>query len=97
MSKESGMASWKELELGCALLRPASAADLKTGDWRSMRPVIDHDTCIKCGRCYIYCPDVSYTRDEELRPVWDSYHCKGCGICAKECPVDAITMVEEVE
>lgn len=93
--RDKGAHSWKDVALGCALIRTASAADLRTGDWRSRRPVIDYDTCIQCGRCYIYCPDVAYTKNEEGEPIWNEYYCKGCGICARECPVDAIAMVEE--
>ena len=41
MAKETGIMSWKELELGIAITRPGNAGELKTGDWRSMRPVTD--------------------------------------------------------
>jgi pyruvate ferredoxin oxidoreductase delta subunit len=95
MAKETGMISWKELALGCAITKPGSAADLKTGDWRSQHPVTDYEKCIKCGRCYIYCPDMAYTQNKDGYYEVNLYYCKGCGICAKECPTDAITMVEE--
>ena len=95
MAKETGMISWKELALGCAITRPGSAADLKTGDWRSQHPVTDYEKCIKCGRCYIYCPDMAYTQNKDGYYEVNLYYCKGCGICAHECPTDAITMVEE--
>jgi phenylglyoxylate dehydrogenase delta subunit len=26
------------------------------GDWRSMRPVVDRDKCVKCAVCWLYCP-----------------------------------------
>jgi pyruvate ferredoxin oxidoreductase delta subunit len=95
MAKETGMISWKDLALGCAITRPGSAADLKTGDWRSQHPVTDYEKCIKCGRCYIYCPDMAYTENKDGYFEVNLYYCKGCGICAKECPTDAITMIEE--
>jgi pyruvate ferredoxin oxidoreductase delta subunit len=95
VAKETGSISWKELEPGCTILKPGSASELRTGDWRSAYPVTDLDTCIKCGQCYIYCPDMVYSRNEEGYYIQDYYFCKGCGICAKECPVDAIKMLQE--
>ena len=41
MAKETGMVSWKDLALGCAIVKPGSSAELKTGDWRSERPETD--------------------------------------------------------
>lgn len=95
MAKETGSISWKELELGCTIIKPGSASELRTGDWRSAYPVTDLDTCIKCGQCYIFCPDMVYSQKPDGFYEANMYYCKGCGICAKECPADAITMVEE--
>lgn len=95
MAKETGIQSWKELALGCAVMEPGSASELKTGDWRSMYPVTRWDECIKCGQCYIFCPDMVYSRTEEGYYLQNYYYCKGCGICARECPVKCIDMVEE--
>lgn len=86
---------WKELELGCVVIEPGSASVEKTGDWRSERPVRDTTKCIKCGACYIYCPEACIHEDEEGFFEADLYYCKGCGICAHECPRKVITMVEE--
>ncbi|MCI0497948.1 MAG: 4Fe-4S binding protein [Thermoplasmata archaeon] len=70
---------------------------LKTGSWRTFRPVIDRDKCIKCFICWKFCPDVSVrVKDEDSYPEIDYEFCKGCGICARECPKDAIDMVLEV-
>jgi phenylglyoxylate dehydrogenase delta subunit len=64
------------------------------GDWRSMRPVVDRDKCVKCAVCWLYCP----VQCVEEKPAWFDFNlktCKGCGICANECPQRAITMVPE--
>lgn len=86
---------WQDLELGTAITEPGSSRFYKTGDWRSFRPVVDKTKCIKCGLCYIFCPDAAIYEDEEGFFVANLDYCKGCGICAKECYVNCIKMVEE--
>ena len=92
---QKALISWRELELGTTITTPGNAAELKTGDWRSMRPVLDEEKCIKCGMCAVYCPEFCISEQEDglFRP--DFFYCKGCGICAYECPKDAISMVTE--
>ena len=70
---------------------------VKNAGWRSVRPVIDGETCIGCYRCYMFCPDgVIFKEDKaEKRVAIDYDFCKGCGICAKVCPVQAIRMEDE--
>ncbi len=99
---DEGMQSWKSLALGCAMPEAGSSSRFNTGDWRSKRrPLTDREKCIKCGRCYILCPDMCYTPDTEADEAgyynWDSFYCKGCGICIVECPKDAISWIDEKE
>ncbi|MDP2718791.1 MAG: 2-oxoacid:acceptor oxidoreductase family protein, partial [Dehalococcoidia bacterium] len=89
--------SWKEILVGCAVNTPGSTVEYSTGDWRSQRPVWDHDKCIKCGICYIVCPQACVGQNEEKFFIANYYHCFGCGICATECWPKAISMVEEKE
>lgn len=72
----------------------------RTGDWRSLRPVIDHTKCIPsvkkksaCLLCWLYCPEGVVTSTIPVQI--DLEYCKGCGICAEECPAKAIEMVRE--
>jgi len=72
----------------------------KDGDWRSVRPEIDHSRCIpsrnnrpSCFICWLYCPEAVVQR--KIPVEIDLEYCKGCGICAEECPAKAIEMVEE--
>ena len=83
-----------------ALCKPAAGEAGRTGDWRDVRPVIDHAECtaVKKGRpscflCWLYCPEgvVRMTIPVEI----DLTYCKGCGICAEECPAGAIGMERE--
>jgi pyruvate ferredoxin oxidoreductase gamma subunit len=87
---------WKDILPGCVVIKPGSASEYRTGDWRSQHPVYNYEKCNKCGLCYIYCPEGCIRpKDDEFYDA-DLFYCKGCGICAKECPKDAITMVEEI-
>ena len=92
MSEKKG---WKELPIGIVIAEPGNISQYKTGDWRTFRPVIDQEKCIKCNFCWVYCPDSAILVDSEGEYDVDLDYCKGCGICAKECPVKCIEMVEE--
>lgn len=89
--------SWKELEVGFVVTTPGSASSYRTGDWRSERPIMHKERCVKCGSCYIYCPDSAVYLTEGGDFEIDLFYCKGCGICENECPRGAISMVEEAE
>lgn len=68
-----------------------------TGAWKTFRPVVDREECIKCYICWKFCPEPCISIDEETGyPVVDLGHCKGCGICAEECPKNCIEMELEV-
>ncbi|WP_029893810.1 4Fe-4S binding protein [Desulfohalovibrio reitneri] len=92
---DKALTAWRDLALGAAITRPGSAADLKTGDWKTLRPKVDEEKCIKCALCGVYCPEFCISENEEGYWHSDPFYCKGCGICANECPKDAITMVLE--
>jgi len=89
--------SWKELNVGCTIDEPGNAATYRTGDWRSQRPVYNKDRCIRCGTCYVFCPDMAIKIMQDGYIEHDLYYCKGCGICAQECPTGAIAMKDEEE
>jgi pyruvate ferredoxin oxidoreductase gamma subunit len=95
-AKES-LPSWRELAPGFVVTEPGNARSYRTGDWRAQRPIFNHDRCIKCGICSLFCPEDCITQNEEGYFEADLYYCKGCGICARECWTQAITMVEEVK
>ena len=97
MAKSESEITWKDLEMGGIVTEPGNAAQYKTGDWRSQRPIFDKDKCIKCGQCYLYCPEGCINQTEDGYFEADLFYCKGCGICAPECWTRAITMVEEDE
>jgi pyruvate ferredoxin oxidoreductase gamma subunit len=86
---------WKDMTIGCSVMTPGNAKEYRTGDWRSQHPVWNNAKCIKCGLCYMYCPEfcISQRQDEYFEA--DLFYCKGCGICPQECPTQAISMVQE--
>ena len=89
--------TWKDLEVGNIVTEAGNASFRKTGDWRTERPILDKEKCIKCALCWIYCPDAAIKPGEDGYYEADLHYCKGCGICASICPVEAITMIEEEE
>jgi pyruvate ferredoxin oxidoreductase gamma subunit len=73
----------------------ATSVMVKTGLWRSQRPVIDYDHCKGCWWvCSSYCPDGAIDVVDS-RPVIDYDHCKGCMVCLAQCPPHAIAAIPE--
>jgi len=64
---------------------------------RTMRPVVNFDTCIKCTLCWLQCPDSCFDVTPEGLYDANMEACCGCGVCEAVCPVkDCVTMVNEV-
>ena len=83
-----------------AMSSPSIGEAGKTGEWRTERPVINHERCIpskrgkpSCFLCWFYCPEAVIRKSIPVEVNLD--YCKGCGICAAECPAAAITMISE--
>jgi pyruvate ferredoxin oxidoreductase delta subunit len=97
LAKSEDELTWKDLEVGCVISDAGNASQYKTGDWRSTRPTVDKSRCIRCGVCYLFCPDMAIHKNVEGYFEADLYYCKGCGICAQECFTRCIEMVAEEE
>jgi pyruvate ferredoxin oxidoreductase delta subunit len=97
MSKGEKEYRWNELAPGCIITNPGNSRSHFTGDWRSFRPELHKERCIRCGLCWISCPDAAYSLGHQDYYDVDLNYCKGCGICASECPAGAIIMAREKE
>jgi len=64
-------------------------------DFRRERPSVDRDKCIKCGVCYLYCPDSAIRSVDEGYFEADLELCKGCSLCKKQCVTGCISMLPE--
>jgi pyruvate ferredoxin oxidoreductase delta subunit len=95
MSNKKEPETWQEINPGCMVFIPGNASEYHTGSWKAQRPIYDNSKCIKCGICYIFCPEGCVSQDADGYFVADLDYCKGCGICAHECWPGAIKMVEE--
>jgi len=95
LAKPENELTWKDLEIGSIVIEPGSASQYQTGDWKSQRPIFNLKRCIKCGLCFVFCPEGCIRQNADGYFEADLFYCKGCGICEVECPTQAITMVEE--
>jgi len=85
----------KKYDVVTSISYPKKGAMGKTGSWRVFRPIFDKDKCVKCLRCWIFCPEGAIIRNKDDTITVDYEYCKGCGICAKECKVKALVMERE--
>jgi pyruvate ferredoxin oxidoreductase gamma subunit len=93
--------SWIDLPLDPVRLAapdvraPLTSVEVRTGLWRTQRPVIDPELCHGCAWiCSTFCPDGAIAI-EAGRPVIDYEHCKGCLVCVAVCPHHAIRVERE--
>jgi pyruvate ferredoxin oxidoreductase gamma subunit len=95
-------AGWIELPLEEASISApdihgaATSLEVRTGLWRTMRPVIDHEHCRGCHWvCGSLCPDGAISVQPDGHPSIDYEHCKGCLVCVAVCAPHAIRAVPE--
>jgi pyruvate ferredoxin oxidoreductase delta subunit len=78
--------------------QPARNPTFKKFSTRTMRPVVDFDTCIKCTLCWLQCPDSCFDVTPDGLYDANMEACCGCGVCEAVCPVEkCVTMVNETQ
>ncbi len=78
--------------------RPERNPTFKKFTTRTMRPVVDFDTCVKCTLCWLQCPDSCFDVTPDGLYDANMEACCGCGVCEAVCPVvNCVTMVNEME
>jgi len=87
----------KKYNVVSSISYPEEGAMGKTGSWRVFRPTVDPKKCVKCLRCWIFCPEGSIKRNKDDTIEINYDYCKGCGVCSNVCKVKAITMKRENE
>lgn len=76
--------------------RPDRNPTFKKFSTRTMRPVVNFDTCIKCTLCWLHCPDSCFDVTPDGLYDANMEACCGCGVCEAVCPVkECVTMVNE--
>ncbi len=79
-----------------AIHAAATSVEVRTGLWRTMRPVIDYARCKRCWWvCSTFCPDAAISVESDGSPIIDYEHCKGCLVCVAKCPPHAIEAIPE--
>ncbi len=79
-------------------IQPGRNKTFKKFSTRTMRPVVNFETCIKCTLCWLQCPDTCFDVTPEGLYDANMEACCGCGVCEAVCPVDkCVTMVAETE
>ncbi len=96
--------AWRELPFEEARISApdihavATSVLVKTGQWRTMRPVIEYERCNRCWWvCSTFCPESAIEVTAEGQPRIDYDHCKGCLVCVVQCPPHAIVAIPERE
>lgn len=87
----------KKYKVVSSISYPKEGAMGKTGSWRVFRPTLLKDKCVKCLRCWIFCPEGSIIRKKDDTVEINYDYCKGCGVCANVCKVKAIEMNREAK
>ena len=93
---------WKSMEEGVVIRSIEAGGGFRGGDGgyqpvrsevfkkystRSMRPVINFETCIKCTLCWLQCPDTCFDVTPDGLYDANMESCCGCGVCEAVCPV----------
>jgi len=86
-------AKLSKLKIECSVVAKGLAEPFKSNKPKQFLPVWDKERCIRCGICYIYCPNGAVIRVEDGFFEAEVDSCSACGICHRECLCGAVSMV----
>ena len=55
----------KKYKVKTTISYPVKGATGKTGNWRVFKPILDKEKCVKCLRCWIFCPEATVIRNKD--------------------------------
>ena len=84
------LVSWKEITHGSHVFEAGNAANFKTGDWRSDKPVFIAEKCRQCLLCFPACADSAIILNDGKMEGFNFDFCKGCLVCKEVCPFNAV-------
>ena len=58
---------WQDITVGCSIYEGGTSHTVKTGDWRTEKPVFDKEKCKQCLLCVPACPDMSIPMNAMVR------------------------------
>ena len=95
--KAMGKHTWSETKVGCVLLEEGKAKPFEPSEKPLLIPLWDKEMCVRCGICYLFCPDAAIKRGDDGFYEANLDYCKGCGICSFECPTDPKSIEMKLE
>jgi len=95
--KQDNPYSCNNNDLSFDTVLPVPPATATNEIWRFERPVWNTDICVRCGACFLICPDAAIFKKNNGYFEADLNRCKGCGLCVRECWTGALSLEQTAQ